>query len=343
MPELTELPQAARRIDDAVFRTVMHILGHHPDAFPTGGLGLATRARVFLPISSGGFGFTSCEFTRHAAYVASVLLCAPHINNTEPLVPGGDAAVGPAADWATCIRGMTASLAALRSAEFGGAEPDSLANRLRCNADSARLSHASSAQLQSNLTKHRDKAVLARLLNPANGAPPAYIALLRSATDRHAGAWMLCSGGHPLLRMHNVAFRDACNMRLSLPLVGSAPPPPGSGLVAAFNSGSRTCSGCGACVLSTGMHAFARVACPHALHPMHTHAHVAGAVRGHISSAASDRARLVGPGLEGGDLNGAAGWTLKVPLQCLRTSSSLPTASLSRAAAPTALSASTMA
>jgi len=96
MPELTELP--ARRIDDAVFRTVMHILGHHPDAFPTGGLGLATRARVFLPISSGGFGFTSCEFTRHAAYVASVLLCAPHINNTEPLVPGGDAAVGPAAD-----------------------------------------------------------------------------------------------------------------------------------------------------------------------------------------------------------------------------------------------------
>ena len=309
-PSLTET--AARRVDDAVYITIMHILGHHRDALPTGQLGTITRDRLWLPISMGGLGFTSCEFSRHAAYVASVCNAAPHLNAVTPLM--GEPAVGGGNTWAPVFREMPSALDLLCTAQYGGSEPDSLACKVRagCTAASALQAHPLVLQLKGNLMKHRSKAVLARMVSPDAATPPGVRARLLSTIDRGAGAFLLSTGGHPLLQMHNVAFRDACNMRLCLSVVGMAPPPAAGGLAASYNAQIRTCSACQRPMTSDGCHAMARVGCAHAMTASQWHAPLANAWRGVIAAQGHPAAKLVGSGLEGGHLGDI--WELRNPL-----------------------------
>ena len=307
-PDLTEA--AARRVDDGVYITAMHILGLHRDALPTGQLGAITRSRMFLPITMGGLGFTSCEFSRHAAYVASACNAAPHLNTFGSLME----LAGGGNTWAPVFPGMPAALDLLCSAQYGGNDPSSLGNKIRsgCTAATAQKAHPLVLQLQGNLMKHRSKATLARMVNPDGDTPPGMRVRLLSTLDRGAGAFLLSTGGHPLLQMHNIAFRDACLMRLCLSVVGMAPPPAAGGLAASYNAQIRICSACQRPMTSDGCHAMARVGCPHAMTAAQWHAPVSNAWRGVIAAQGNPSAKLVGTGLEGGHLGNL--WELRNPL-----------------------------
>ena len=310
-PALTEV--FARRIDDATYDTVMYLLGHDRDALPTGALGVSSRARVFLPIAMGGLGFVSCVDSRFAAYTASVFNAAPHVNTFVRLM--GDPAINGGASWAPAFRGLREALTTLVSPAFGGDKPDSLAHKLivGCNAASASVAHPQTRQLQGNLMKKRHAAMYASLLQPDGGTPALLRAVLRSGSDRHSGDFLHSTGAHPLLKMQNIAFRDAVNFRLALPVVGMAPPQPGSGLAAAPCAQIRRCSSCLAPMMSNGFHAFARVRCPLAQHASATHALVAGAIRGAIAASRSVSAQvLTHHGVEGGHLRHL--WELRNPL-----------------------------
>ena len=292
-PFLTEGP--ARRIDDAVVKTVMHLLGHHPDAFPHAAHMGNVRARIFLPINMGGMGFTSLADSRHASYVTSLLLCAPSLEaNGIPLT------TAPGGDWVPLFSGLREAIDALRTAPLGGAAPGSLANKLRFDAHAAGQAPRATRQLQSNLMKALHKVNLTNILNTSTDA--ARVAI-QSSLGKHSGAFLLSTGGHPQLQMHNMAFRDAVNFRLLLSTVGSAPAPPGSGRACAPFTTNRTCPACHRYMSATGTHSFARASCPAALHPSSTHAIVMQSFRGVIRDARSQNARLHGNGLEGGPLS----------------------------------------
>jgi hypothetical protein len=79
-PELTTA--AALRLDAAVHRAVLRLLGHGNDAELMDASTLAGRAfrlRLFLPLSEGGFGITSSARAVDAAYVGSLAAIGGHI------------------------------------------------------------------------------------------------------------------------------------------------------------------------------------------------------------------------------------------------------------------------
>ena len=160
--------------------------------------------------------------------------------------------------------------------------------------------------------KHRNKATLARMINPDGGTPPALRARMLSCLDRGAGGFLHSSGGNALLQMHNIAFRDACLFRACLSVVGMAPPPAAGGLVASYNAQIRECSACHRPMGADGCHAMARVGCEHAMTAGQWHAPVMNAFRGVITGQGNPSAKLVGKGLEGGPLSDI--WELKNPL-----------------------------
>ena len=140
----------------------------------------------------------------------------------------------------------------------------------------------------------------AGLLDENGATPPAHLARMRSSGDRHANAWLLPSGGHPLLRMHNIAFRDCISFLLGLSLAGMAPPLAGSGATASYNMQLRTCRGCHRVMTADGCHGHARGTCLLAASAASTHALVAGTIRSAVVSSGSAHVRLAGDGAEGG-------------------------------------------
>ena len=144
----------------------------------------AMCARIFLPISMGGMGFTSLADSRHASYVSdtSLLLCAPSLeaNARIPLttVPGGD--------WASLFSGLREAIDALRPAPLGGAAPGSLANKLRFDAHAAGQAPRATRQLQSDLMKalRVHKVNLITILNTITDA--ARVAI-QSSFGKHLG------------------------------------------------------------------------------------------------------------------------------------------------------------
>ena len=288
---------AARRIDTAVYETVMYVAGLHRDALPTGVLGAIARARVFLPVSMTGLGFMSCERARYSAYAASVFNAAPHLNSAVPLM---SLVAGGGNSWAPVFAELTETLETLRTAQFGGDAVDSLANKLHCNEASALRAHPATHQLQGNLMKYANVAALRGLLAENGATPPAHLARMRSSGDRHANAWLLSSGGHPLLQMPNIAFRDSICFLLGLSLTGMAPPLAGSGATASYNMQLRSCRGCHSVMTADGCHGHARATCRLAASAAGTHALLAGTIRSAVISSGSAHVRLAGDGAEGG-------------------------------------------
>ena len=209
---------------------------------------------------------------------------------------------GGGTNWASVFPEFTETLATLRTAQFGGDAVDSLANKLYCNEASALQAHPATPQLQGNLMKHANVAVLASLLAENGATPPAHLARMRSSGGRHANAWLLSSGGHPLLRMHNIAFRDSICFLLGLSLAGMAPPLAGSGATASYNMQLRTCRACHSVMTADGCHGHSRGTCLLAASAASAHALVAGTIRSAVVGSGSAYVRLTGDGAEGGPI-----------------------------------------
>jgi hypothetical protein len=240
----------AQRIDDATILTVMRLLGHGSDAGVMNGTTVAARSarvRLFLPLTHGGYGLTSCAATADAAFIGSWATTGTLV---ELAIPFSTAALPGEAEQPTAALGhvqpLDGALARLKLDVEALDKPSEVpADAL----DTIRMKRKGVQRQLSELVAQQKYNTLLASFDATSAAGKIASASLLSASGAHAGAWLQASPAFHSTQLNDGEFVIASNMRLQLPQ-----------RLVRVRGGATKCTRCPATHTPEGDHAFC---CPH--------------------------------------------------------------------------------